>query len=41
MKVSPGSDDKINDRDELLVTGKASDITIFASVLNNKIEPAT
>ena len=41
VKVSPGSDDKINDRDELLVTGKASDITIFASVLNNKIEPAT
>ena len=41
IKVSPGSDDKINDRDELLVTGKASDIAIFASVLNNKIEPAT
>ena len=39
VKVSPGSDDKINDRDELLVTGKASDITIFASVLNNHNYP--
>ncbi len=41
IKVSPGSDDKINDRDELIVTGKNSDITVFASILNEKIEPAT
>ncbi len=41
IKVSPGSDDKINDRDELIVTGKNGDITVFASILNEKIEPAT
>ncbi len=40
VKVSPGSDDKINDRDELLVTGRASDISVFASILNEKVEPA-
>ena len=33
--------DKINDRDELIVTGKNSDIAVFASILNEKIEPAT
>ena len=41
VKVSPGSDDKINDRDELIVTGKNSDIAVFASILNEKIEQAT
>lgn len=38
LRISPGSDDKINDRDELLVTGKSSDISIFAGVLNKKLE---
>ena len=41
VRVTPGSDDKINDRDELLVTGKASDISVFASILNEKVEVAT
>lgn len=38
LRISPGSDDKINDRDELIVTGKNSDISVFASILNKKIE---
>ena len=41
IKVSPGSEDKINDRDELIVTGKNSDIAIFASILNSKVETQT
>lgn len=38
LRISPGSDDKINDRDELIVTGRNSDISVFASILNKKIE---
>lgn len=36
LKVSPGGDAHIFERDELLVTGKTSDIGIFASIFNNK-----
>lgn len=37
IKISPGSNDKINDRDELIVTGKSNDISVFASILNEKV----
>lgn len=36
LKVSPGGVEYIFERDELLVTGKTSDIGIFASIFNNK-----
>ena len=35
-KISPGATDSIQERDELLVTGRASDIGVFASIFNNK-----
>lgn len=34
LRVSPGATDQITERDELLVTGKATDISIFASIFN-------
>lgn len=32
LKVSPGSGERLNDRDELLVTGRQTDIKIFAGI---------
>lgn len=32
LKVSPGSGERLNDRDELLVTGRQADINIFAGI---------
>lgn len=40
LKVSPGGEDKVGERDELLVTGKTSDIAVFAGIFNPPAETA-